>query len=781
MLRKPYLLLPLVLMFFYPASSSNQQSKVFIVYLGEHSGNSTADQIQNHHHSFLLSIKESDETARESLLYSYKNSINGFAATLSEQEAAKISEMEGVVSVFPSEGKSSLHTTRSWDFIETLEGFNGYDHKDFIAENASYGDDIIIGMLDSGIWPESKSFSDEEMGPVSNRWKGVCEEGEAFNSSNCNRKIIGARYYLKGYESYYGKLNASYAYRSPRDHDGHGTHTASIAAGRPVSASLLGNFAGGTARGGAPLARLAIYKVCWPIPGPNPNLQNTCFDADMLAAIDDAVADGVDILSISIGANGKPPVYTADAIALGTLHAVKRGVVAVCSAGNSGPAAATVVNLAPWVITVAASSIDREFDAPVVLGSGAVIMGQTVTPYNQKRRKPYSLVYAGDAEVPNTPINASGQCLPNSLSREKVRGKVVLCLRGAGLRVAKGMEVKRAGGAAMILGNGKANGDEIPVDAHVLPASAVSSRHAIQILRYIDSDVKPTALIGRPRTVVGVSGAPAMAAFSSRGPNRLEPNLLKPDITAPGLNILAAWSEASSPTKLEDDHRIVKYNLMSGTSMACPHVSATAALLKSAYPQWTSAAIRSAIMTTASVNDAQGEAIVDDAEGLAEAMAFGSGHLQSNHASRPGLIYEASYADYLLFICASTNVKIDPLVPCPKNPLSPSDLNHPSVTVTIPSNGSRNSVTTRRVVTNVGLGPARYEVSVVEPLGFSVKVRPKILRFKMQGEKKSFQIMVSGGAKSMMDVGHVSFESGSFTWCDGLHHNVRSPIIVNLA
>ncbi|KAI0496972.1 hypothetical protein KFK09_023298 [Dendrobium nobile] len=779
MFRKSYLLLPLVLLFFYPASSSNQHSKVFIVYLGDHSGRLTAEQIQNHHHSLLLSIKESDESARESLLYSYKNSINGFAATLSEHEAAKISEMEGVVSVFPSEGKSSLHTTRSWDFIETLEGFNGYN-KDFIAENASYGDDIIIGMLDSGIWPESKSFSDKGMGPVSHRWKGVCEEGEAFNSSNCNRKIIGARYYLKGYEFYYGELNASYAYRSPRDHDGHGTHTASIAAGRPVSASFLGSFAGGTARGGAPLARLAIYKVCWPIPGPNPNLQNTCFDADMLAAIDDAVGDGVDILSISIGANGKPPEYAVDAIALGTLHAVKRGVVAVCSAGNSGPAAATVVNLAPWVITVAASSIDREFDAPVLLGSGVAIMGQTVTPYNQKRRNPYSLVYAGDAEVPNTPLNASGQCLPNSLSTKKVKGKAVLCLRGAGLRVAKGMEVKRAGGAAMILGNGEANGDEIPVDAHVLPASAVSSRHAIQILKYIDSDVKPTVLIGRSRTVVGISGAPAMAAFSSRGPNRLEPNLLKPDITAPGLNILAAWSEASSPTKLEDDHRIVKYNLMSGTSMACPHVSAMAALLKSAHPLWTSAAIRSAIMTTASASDVEGEAMVDDAGGLADAMEFGTGHLRSSHASRPGLIYEASYADYLLFICASANVQTDPSVPCPQSPLSPSDLNHPSVAVTISSNGSSNGVTTRRVVTNVGLGPARYEVSVVHPLGFSVKVRPKILRFKIQGEKKSFQVTVSA-AKSMMDVGHVSAVSGSFTWFDGLHHNVRSPIVVNIA
>ncbi|PKU62824.1 Cucumisin [Dendrobium catenatum] len=172
--------------------------------------------------------------------------------------------------------------------------------------------------------------------------------------------------------------------------------------------------------------------------------------------------------------------------------------------------------------------------------------------------------------------------------------------------------------------------------------------------------------------------------------------------------------------------------------------------------------------------------MVDDAGGLAEAMAFGTGHLRSSHASRPGLIYEASYADYLLFICASANVQIDPSVPCPQSPLSPSDLNHPSVSVTISSNGSSNGVTTRRVVTNVGLGPARYEVSVVDPLGFSVKVRPKILRFKIPGEKKSFQVTVRA-AKSMMDVGHVSAVSGSFTWLDGLHHNVRSPIIVNIA
>ena len=190
-----------------------------------------------------------------------------------------------------------------------------------------------------------------------------------------SRKIIGARYYLKAYEAQYGGVNTTDAYRSPRDHDGHGTHTASTVAGRAVpGAAALGGFASGTASGGAPLARLAIYKVCWPIPGPNPNAENTCFDADMLAAMDDAVGDGVDVMSVSIGASGKPPPLSKDGIAVGALHAARRGVVVVCSGGNSGPAPSTVSNLAPWILTVGASSIDRSFNSPIRLGNSKVVM-----------------------------------------------------------------------------------------------------------------------------------------------------------------------------------------------------------------------------------------------------------------------------------------------------------------------------------------------------------------------------------------------------------------------
>ncbi|KAM0938330.1 putative tripeptidyl-peptidase II [Dioscorea sansibarensis] len=765
----------LVLLSIFSSVFSHDKPQVYIVYMGEHSGTKTTEQIQGDHLSSLISIKNSEEKAQAALIYSYKNSINGFAALLTSEEADKLTEKGDVVSVFPSNtGSWSLHTTRSWDFIGHEEGTEGSQNYK-MPFRAKHGEDVIVGMLDSGIWPESRSFADNGMGPIPKQWKGICEAGDAFNSSNCNGKIIGARYYLKGYEAYYGALNTSYAYRSPRDHDGHGTHTASTVAGRFVrNVSALGGFALGTASGGAPLARLAIYKVCWPIPGPNPNLENTCFDADMLAAIDDAIGDGVHILSISIGANGSPQTYSHDGIAIGTLHATKRNIVVACSAGNAGPTPATVSNVAPWMITVAASTIDRAFTSHVLLGNGLEIKGQTVTPYKLKR-KLYPLVYAANVVLHGTPNNVTGQCLPNSLVDKKVKGKIVVCLRGSGTRVAKGMEVKRAGGVAMILGNSPANGDEIAVDAHVLPAAAISSKDVLLVLSYINGSTssKPMAMIERANTVLGSNPAPVMAAFSSRGPNSIEHNILKPDITAPGLNILAAWSESSSPTKLQDDKRSVEYNIMSGTSMSCPHVSAAAALIKSIHPKWTSAAIRSALMTTANIFNIEGLAIKNADGEEAGPLDMGSGHLRPTYALDPGLIYDASYEDYILFVCASIKAQMDPTTPCPDSPPSPSNLNHPSVSVSVLINGT---ITVHRTVTNVGRAKAKYLVSMIEPAHISVEIKPKVLRFKEVGEKKSFTITLKATANPSLHRSHVS---GSYSWGDGAHF-VRSPILVSL-
>ncbi|KAF7037681.1 hypothetical protein CFC21_048009 [Triticum aestivum] len=733
---------------FTASASTTKQSQVYIVYLGEHAGAKSKGTVLDDHHALLLSVKGSEVEARASLLYSYKHSLNGFAALLSDDQATKLSERTEVVSAFRSDGKWSPHTTRSWEFVGLEEGLS----KGWLPSGAHAGENVIVGTLDSGIWPESRSFGDEGLGPVPARWKGVCQGGDSFNSSSCNRKVIGARYYLKAYEAQHGRLNTTNACRSPRDHDGHGTHTASTVAGRAVpGVAALGGFAAGTASGGAPLARLAIYKVCWPIPGPNPSIENTCFDADMLAAMDDAVGDGVDVMSVSI--------LPDDGIAVGALHAARRGLVVVCSGGNSGPAPATVSNLAPWVLTVGASSIDRSFNSPIRLGNGMVIMGQTVTPYQLPANRTYRMVYAAHAVVPGTLANVTNQCLPNSLSPQKVRAKSWSGgRRGDCARQPADVRQRGARRRARAPGNGSLHGRR---------------RHHPQL--YINYSTNPAAYLERSRTVVDVKPSPVMAQFSSRGPNVLEPSILKPDVTAPGLNILAAWSEASSPTKLDGDNRVVKYNIISGTSMSCPHVSAIAVLLKCAHPEWSAAAIRSAIMTTATTNNAEGGPITNADGTAAGPMDYGSGHIRPKHAMDPGLVYDASFQDYLLYACASGGAQLDRSFPCPASPPRPHELNYPSVAI----HGLNGSTTVHRTVTNVGEHGAHYSVAVVEPMGFSVKVSPTSLAFARTGEKKTFTIKIAATGKKSRRMKR-KYLAGSYTWSDGVHA-VRSPVVVLVA
>ncbi|KAI3680863.1 hypothetical protein L6452_35640 [Arctium lappa] len=772
------LLLPLLL--WLPLLASCVDTKVYVVYLQHNNDDAekTLHEIEEHHLSYLFSVKQFEEEAKSSLLYSYKHSINGFAALLTIDEASQLSGMKEVVMVIPShEREYSLHTTRSWEFVGLDEEVKPKDlDKEDLLLKSQYGKDVIVGMMDSGVWPESESFNDRGMGPIPVSWKGICQTGPTFKKSHCNRKLIGARYYLKGYEARYGHLNTTKDSRSPRDMDGHGTHTASTVGGRGVpNVSALGGYSSGTAFGGAPLARLAIYKVCWPVPGKGKEEGNTCLFEDMLAAFDDAIRDGVHILSISIGPSS-PINYTQDGLALGALQATKNNILVVCSGGNEGPAPSTVVNTAPWILTVAASSIDRTFVAPVQLGNGKKIKGQSASPYKLPQRKMYKLVYAAEVvheDVPKTYI--AGQCLPDSLSSKKAKGKIVFCLRGNGTRVGKGMEVKRAGGIGYILGNSPANGAELTVDAHVLPATAVTSEDAIQILKYINSTRTSTAYIYPGRTVLQAKPAPSVAAFSSRGPSAISPEILKPDIAAPGLNILAAWTEGNSPTKIESDLRRVKYNMLSGTSMACPHVAAAASLLKAIHPDWSSAAIKSALITSAGLLNNEGKQITDASGNQADTFQFGSGHFRPEKAADPGLIYDASYTDYLLFLCSHGDLRANTPFLCPETTPSTQNLNYPSFG--FPKLNGR--VTVRRTVTNVGGKGSVYFATVEPPSGISVKVSPPIMHFKHVGEKKSFELTVE--AKEDRQIGTVKksmYSFGWLTWSDGIHI-VRSPIAVS--
>ncbi|GMN23767.1 hypothetical protein TIFTF001_047588 [Ficus carica] len=302
----------------------------------------------------------------------------------------------------------------------------------------------------------------------------------------------------------------------------------------------------------------------------------------------------------------------------------------------------------------------------------------------------------------------------------------------------------------------------------------------MKVLQYINQTEKLRAVILPGMTVLQTKPAPVMAAFTSRGPNVVDPNILKPDITAPGVNKLAAWTEEDSPTKLPEDPRFVKYNIISGTSMSCPHIAATAALVRAIHPTWSSAAIRSAIMTTAIQRNNLGLPLNDKDGSLANSFAYGSGHFHPTMAAYPSLVYDASYTDYLLYLCSIGIKNIDPSFKCPAKPPTATDLNYPFLA--IPKlNGT---VTVNRTVTNVGHPKSTYFFSTIPPSMVSVKAKPSILSFNYVGEKKSFTITITPRSEKRLKTRKINeteeYAFGWYSWTDGSHH-VRSPITVSLA
>ncbi|KAJ7952390.1 putative Cucumisin [Quillaja saponaria] len=686
----------------------------------------------SNHHSMLQSVLGSTSLAKESLVYSYRKGFNGFAAKLSDEEVAKFSEMEGVISVIPNH-ILKLHTTRSWDFMDFRKG----------NLRGSQESNVIIGLLDTGIWPESESFRDEGLSAPPSKWKGTCQ-GANFT---CNNKIIGARYYNSG------SSNDDTDFLSPRDSLGHGSHTASTAAGREVADASYFGLAKGTARGGVPSARIAVYKVCWTF---------GCATADILAAFDDAIADGVDIISVSLGIDFPLP-YFKDPIAIGSFHAMKHGILTSSSAGNSGPFPLSVSNYAPWTLTVAASTIDRKFVAQVVLGNGRVYNGLSINNFDLNGTS-YPLIWGGQAANYSAGANddISRYCINGAMNSFLVKGKIVFCevlWDGSGILLANGV--------------GTIMADSSITDFsfnYPLPAALISTEDGLDILRYIKSTANPiaTILVGEtPKDVM----APYVVSFSSRGPNPITPDILKPDITAPGVDILAAWSPVAPPSIYAHDTRKVEFNIISGTSMSCPHVSGAAAYVKAAHPEWSPAAIKSALMTTAYAMDKSKH---EDLE-----FAYGSGHINPSMALDPGLVYDASEADYINFLCKqgynTTTIKLitgDNSSVCnTTNPGRGWDLNYPSFSLAVEDGQTITGVFTR-TVTNVGPYPATYNATAYLPGEFGVIVQPSILSFSSIGETKSFTVKVFGPKIVQQPI-----ISGAILWNDGVHE-VRSPLVV---
>ncbi|KAK2989766.1 hypothetical protein RJ640_012706 [Escallonia rubra] len=673
-------------------------SLVHIVYLG---ALPKGEYAPLSHHSNLLQEVVDVSFQRQSLVRSYTKSFNGFAANLTPQESHRMASLDGVVSVFPSR---TLHpqTTRSWDFT-------GFSQN--VTRNPTVESDIIVAVLDTGVWPESESFSGKGFGPAPKKWKGACKGGQNFT---CNNKLIGARYYsLDGVES-------------ARDTVGHGSHTASTAAG--------------TARGGVPSARIAAYKIC---------SADGCSSQDILAGFDDAIADGVDIITISVGGQSASELFE-DSLAIGSFHAMARGILTVNSAGNNGFSPASVSSVAPWMLTVAASTIDRRVVDKVVLGNGKTLVGEAVNPFDLQGKQ-FPLAYG--KEVSSTcDERSAADCTSGCLDEDKVKGKIVLCRAITGVSVAK-----EAGAEGVIVPFGLSNDTAFIFS---LPTAVLSEADIDLVQSYINSTKNHTASISKSEAIRN-DDAPIVASFSSKGPNPIIPDILKPDITAPGVDILAAFSPAASPSDDGQDKRPVSYSVLSGTSMSCPHVAGAAAYVKSLHPDWSAAAIKSALMTTAwRMNATKNQ----EAE-----FAYGAGHIDPIKAANPGLVYDALKNDYVQLLCSlaigDSNVRLitGDNSSCPKETKgTPKDLNHASMTAQVPANETKPfKFVFPRTVTNVGTANSTYRATISKPPQLSITVEPSILSFKSLNETKSFVVNVSGKGLEFM-------ASASLEWSDDI-------------
>lgn len=696
-----------------------------------------------------LTVKQNEalDKVGGQIVYNYSYSYNGFAAKMSLEQANKLASLEGVLAV---EG-DQLYTADT----STTPDFLGLTAEGGLWDMGYTGEDVIIGIVDSGIWPEAMSFSDRtgtngnasKDGKLSYQqipgWHGKCIPGEEFNASMCNQKLIGAQYFNAGYGGNAGiDADRPWEFNSPRDYNGHGTHTASTAGGNQGVAAEVGGVNLGAINGMAPRARISAYKALW---SNEDGSQASGFTVDLVAAIDQAVADGVDVINYSI--SGSTTLMNTS-VAISFLFAADAGVFVASSAGNSGPGASTVAHNTPWQTTVAAGTHDRYYAGTVALGDGSVYDGASI---DSRGAGPADLVYGMDVVLAGEDPDEARRCFPGTLDPAQVAGKIVVCDRGTIARVDKSYAVMLAGGVGMVHANTSA-AQSINADLHYVPTVHVDNVAGAAIRAYAQTSGATATLTGGE---FQVAEAPEVAAFSSRGPALAGAgDLLKPDIMAPGVDVLAAVAPPGNNGR--------NFDFYSGTSMSSPHIAGIAALIKDAHPDWSPMMIKSALMTTTSTMTNMGNAIPGGY------FDYGAGQVVPNSAFDPGLVYNAGFYDWLAFLCeTSTAVSAgtcNALAGLGYS-LDPSDLNYPSISI----GALAGSQTIVRRVTNVG--PAgTYNVSIDAPAGIDVTVNPASLTLGA-GESASYNVTFTANAFSVVN----AWTFGSLTWSDG-SHNVTSPI-----
>lgn len=724
-------------------------------------------------------------------LYSYHHLINGFAVHMSPEQAEALSR-SSKVKYLEKDMKVRKLTTHTPQFLGLPTGVwptgGGFDRA---------GEDIVIGFVDSGIYPKHPSFSSHNSEPYAPlpRYRGKCEIDPDTKRDFCNGKIIGAQHFAKAAIAA-GAFNPVVDYASPMDGDGHGSHTASIAAGNNGIPVRMHGYEFGKASGMAPRARIAVYKALYRLFGG--------YVSDVVAAIEQAVQDGVDIINLSVGPNS-PPASTRTTFLnpfdAALLSAVKAGVFVAQAAGNGGPFPKTLVSFSPWIATVAAAVDDRRYKNYMVLGDGRTLPGLGLSPATHMNAT-FRLVSANDvlldASVSKySPLDCQR---PELLNKNLVEGNILLC--GYSFSFVSGTaSIKQVSATAKILGAAGfivavensypgTKFDPVPVSIPgILITDPIKSK---ELVDYYNSSTKrdwagrpisfqATASIADGLAPILHNSAPQVALFSSRGPDVkdfsfLDADVLKPDILAPGSLIWAAWS----PNGTDEINYVGEgFAMVSGTSMAAPHIAGIAALIKQKHPKWSPAAIKSALMTTAATLDRSGRPLQAQQYSETEATTlvaatpfdYGSGAVHPEAALDPGLILDASYLDYIRFLCSVPDVDPHEIFNitnshCAVNNGHPADLNIPSITISHLA-GTR---TVKRTVTNVGGETETYVIATRMPPEIALEATPEAMTV-LPGASRD--IMVSLTARSI--TGRYTF--GEVLLKGNRGHLLRIPVV----
>eukprot|EP00775_Hariotina_reticulata_P011933 gene11933-12076_t len=540
--------------------------------------------------SIDIANKVLGSNAANNIRHYYHYTLAGFTiGPITPREVVALQNDPGVLLVVPDQAASGRRMVSAPTFLG-LDAAGGIWSN--LGGQQSAGDDVVVCVVDTGIWPELPSFSDRA-DAVSNSgsvvyndppatYTGYCQPGDNVTTSTCKN-------------------------REP-----HGTHVASIAAGNADIPSEL--FPGHTLSGVAPRARVASYKVEWG------DEDSTYFISDFVAGIDAAAADGCDVINFSTGivASNVDLATFRRPVELSMKNAAAAGVFIVAAGGNTGPDLSTVVDVfGPWMCTAAASTTDRRQVANVTLGNGAGFIGESSAPA-YSAVGPARIVLGEDIAVSGAAAADARRCYGGTLDPAKSAGNIVVCDRGGNFRVQKSQEVQQAGGIGMVLIN--VIPDNLAAEEYYVPSVHLQDEHRKAVRQYIMSaGAAATATLGPSTLLYGSESAPQVIEFSSRGPIVAgDGNLLKPDITAPGVNVVAAWPAFASPS----GYREAILSVVAGVG----------ALLAQAHPSWTPAMIRSAIMTTAYQSTKAGPG---SGQPFGGPFDFGAGHVDATAANNP--------------------------------------------------------------------------------------------------------------------------------------------------